>query len=385
MTDVLKTYRELLALIITILSSCNSQTIRMNTKEIDNILMKQIEENDTPSVQYVVFNKDRVIHRFQNGFADIKKQKKTMKSTTYNSYSVTKTFTALAVLQLSEQKKLDIQQSVKKYWPEFPYSSEITIQQLMTHSGGIPNPIPLSWIHLTEEHQSFDRNSFFKRIFTKNNKTKSEPNEKFAYSNLGYVLLGQLIEKISGLTYEEYIRVNILNHLDVDKAELDFTINDTNQHAKGYHKKYSFSNAVLGFFIDKSKFMAETEGRWNPFKDNYVNGASYGGLIGTSNAFVTYIQELLKPNCKLITDDYKKMLFVENYTNSNKPTGMCLSWFSGKLNGKQYFAHAGGGGGYYCEIRIYPDLGIGSVIMFNRTGMTDERFLDKLDKYIIEE
>ncbi|MFV5689409.1 hypothetical protein ACM55M_12380 [Flavobacterium sp. ZT3R25] len=54
------------------------------------------------------------------------------------------------------------------------------------------------------------------------------------------------------------------------------------------------------------------------------------------------------------------------------------------MNGKQYYAHAGGGG-YYCGIRIYPDLGIGSVIMFNRTGMTDERFLDKIDKYIISE
>ena len=50
----------------------------------------------------------------------------------------------------------------------------------MTYSGGIPNPIPLSWIHLADEHESFDRNRFYKQIFTKNNKTKSKPNEKFA-------------------------------------------------------------------------------------------------------------------------------------------------------------------------------------------------------------
>jgi len=357
----------------------------MKIKEINNILIKQIEDDNTPSVQYVIFTKDTIIHKFQYGFADIKKQEKATENTTYNVYSVTKTFTALAILQLTEQKKLDIEQPVKKYLPEFPYSSEITIKQLAAHSGGIPNPIPVSWIHLAEEHQSFDRNSFFKQIFIKNNKTKSKPNEKYAYSNLGYVLLGQLIEKVSGLTYEEYIRVYILKHLGVDKTGLDFTIYDTNRHAKGYHKKYSFSNVILGFLIDKSKFTDKTEGKWNPFKDNYVNGASYGGLIGTSNAFVKYIQELLKPNCKLITDDYKKMLFTENHTNSSKPTGMCLSWFCGKLNGKQYFAHAGGGGGYYCEIRIYPGPGIGSVIMFNRTGMSDERFLDKPDKYIINE
>lgn len=353
-------------------------------KEIDDILMKQIKKNKTPSVQYTIFNKDNVIHKLQHGFANIRKQEKTTNNTTYNSYSVTKTFTALAVLQLYEKKKLDIEQAIKKYLPDFPYSSQITIKQLITHSGGIPNPIPLSWIHLKDEHQSFDRNSFFKRILRKNNKTKSEPNEKFTYSNLGYVLLGQLIENVSEISFEEYIQVNILKHLAIETTELDFTIKNTNQHAKGYHKKYSFSNAILGFLMDKSKFMDKTEGKWKPFKDNYVNGASHGGLIGTSSGFVKYIQELLKPNCKLITDDYKKILFTENYTNNHKPTGMCLSWFSGQLNDKQYFTHAGGGGGYYCEIRIYPDLGIGSVIMFNRTGMTDERFLNKLDKYIID-
>lgn len=71
------------------------------------------------------------------------------------------------------------------------------------------------------------------------------------------------------------------------------------------------------------------------------------------------IQELLKINLTLISDEYKKMLFTENVTNSNKPMGMCLSWFSGQLNG--------------------------SIIMFNRTGFTDERYLDKLDSFIIDE
>ncbi len=144
-------------------------------------------------------------------------------------------------------------------------------------------------------------------------------------------------------------------------------------------------NMVLGFFIDKNKYMAKAEGAWKPFKSYYVNGTSYGGLIGTRDAFVRYIQELLRDNCSLITNEYKKLLFTENFTTQHKATGMCLSWFSGKLDRKQYFAHAGGGGGYYCEIRLYPDIGKGSVIMFNRTGMKDERFLNSVDKYFMEE
>ena len=74
------------------------------------------------------------------------------------------------------------------------------------------------------------------------------------------------------------------------------------------------------------------------------------------------------------------MLFIEIPDARDRSTGMCLSWFSGQVSGHPYFAHAGGGGGYYCEIRLYPEKGIGSVIFFNRTGMSDARVLDNLDK-----
>ncbi len=115
----------------------------------------------------------------------------------------------------------------------------------------------------------------------------------------------------------------------------------------------------------------------------YVNGISYGGLIGTGKGFVSYLQELLKTDNRLISNEKKKHLFTENRTIDNKATGMSLSWFKGNLLGNTYFAHTGGGF-YYCEIRIYPELGTGSVIMCNRSGMTDERILDKIDRYLID-
>jgi hypothetical protein len=108
-------------------------------------------------------------------------------------------------------------------------------------------------------------------------------------------------------------------------------------------------------------------------------------LIGTADAFVKYIRDLLRADGRLLSADSKQMLFAENRTRAGKATGMCLSWFKGQLKGNRYFAHAGGGGGYYCELRIYPDLGLGSVLMFNRTGMTDKRFLSKLDTHFIDQ
>jgi D-alanyl-D-alanine carboxypeptidase len=352
---------------------------------LDKILQKQIDDGKAPSIQYSIFDKDSIIYKFHAGLADIKNQIQATENTTYNAYSVTKTFTALSILQLAEKHKLDIDAPAKKYLPEFPYSPAISVKQLLSHSAGIPNPIPLSWIHLAGEHETFDSYTFFKQILHASQKTKSKPNEKFAYSNLGYVLLGQLIEKVSGKTYDDYVRENILQPLKLQTNQLDFKIPDQTMHAKGYHKKSNMSHFILGFLINKQKYMDKAEGKWQPFKNVYVNGASYGGLIGTAGAFVSYVQELLKPDSIIISETYKKMLLTENYTHGNRPTGMCLSWFTAQLNGAKYFAHAGGGGGYYCEIRMYPAKSLGSIVMFNRTGMTDERYLDKLDRYIIGE
>lgn len=353
--------------------------------EIENVLKNTVVHGNSPSVQYVLFDKDNIIKQFSLGLADISGNRRVGDRTTYHAFSVTKTFTATAVMQLHERKMLDIEKPVQAYLPNFPYSPDITIRQLLSHSAGIPNPIPLSWIHLAAAHPSFDRDIFFEKIFLKNNKPKGKPNQKFAYSNPGYVLLGQLIEQVTGISYEQYVTENIIGRIEIDSNDLGFEIRDGQLHARGYHKKLSVSNLILGLFIDKSKFMGKAEGKWKPFNHFYVNGASYGGLIGTPGAFVKYIQHLLRPNSTLLSDNSKKALFTENHTMNGKSTGMCLSWFIGQLNGNRYFAHAGGGGGYYCEIRLYPDKEIGSVIFFNRTGMSDERFLDKPDRYYFQQ
>ncbi|HMT29768.1 MAG TPA: serine hydrolase domain-containing protein [Bacteroidia bacterium] len=353
------------------------------TKLIDDILSREISSNKTPSLQFIIFNKNSILHQYYSGYADVLNARPTTPQTTYHAYSVTKTFTALAVLQLVEQGKIDISKPIINYFSDFPYGPEITTQQLLAHTAGIPSPIPLKWIHLSDEHKTFNTNLYFKEIISKNSQTKSGPNEKFMYTNLGYILLGQLIEKISEMKYEEYIEMNILKKLGTSQAELGFVKDPLAIHAKGYHKKNTFSSFLLNFFINKKKYMDQTEGVWRAFKTNYVNGPAYGGLIGTANAFRIYIQELLKKDSVLLSDAWKQKMFTENFTINGKATGMCLSWFTSSLNGVRFYTHAGGGGGYYCELRIYPEKEIGSVIMFNRTGMTDERFLNKVDKYVI--
>lgn len=352
-------------------------------KSAEKLLDDELKNGNSPSIQYHIFTSDSDLYAYKKGFADIANGRKVDFNTTYNAFSITKTFTALTILQLEEKGEIKIEMRVNHYLPDFLYGTEITIKQLLNHTAGLPNPIPLNWIHLDTEHPNFNRNQFFKAIFKKHSKVKSKPNEKMAYSNLGYVVLGQLIEKVTGKSYEAYVSEYIIEKLPIQGEYLRFSIANYEHQAKGYHKIASFSNFILGFFINKSKFMGEKEDKWRPFKTYYVNGAPYGGLIGTPLAFATYLKELLKDKSDLISRKYKALLFQENQNIKGKNTGMCLGWFTGELNGVKYFTHAGGGGGYYCEIRIYPQIKLGSVIFFNRTGMSDERFLDKIDTFFL--
>jgi D-alanyl-D-alanine carboxypeptidase len=83
----------------------------------------------------------------------------------------------------------------------------------------------------------------------------------------------------------------------------------------------------------------------------------------------------------LLSDEWKKILFTRQKTNNGHEVDEVLGWFTGKLNGVDYFAHPGAGGGYYCEMRMYPAANLATAIMFNRSGMSNERLLDKLDSY----
>lgn len=354
-----------------------------NMNNINDYLKTQIDLSKTPSIQYAYFDVNNVIYEFRDGLKNVKEKQSLERSTTYNLFSVTKTFTALAVFQLVQQGRLKLSDQVSVHLPDFPYDNSITIEHLLSHTSGISNPLPLRWIHAEEQHDYFEQYSFFSEVFSRNARLDFTPGSKYKYSNLGYVFLGRVIESVSGQKLDDYIHRSIIEPCDIDKTALGFHINPP-EHATGYHKWWSASNVLLSFLIDKSEFMGPREGKWKPFKPFYINGKAYGGMIGSGPALVRYAQTLLKDNSPLINNEYKRILFTEKLVN-DKPTGMSNSWFTGMLKGNRYFAHAGGGGGYYVELRVYPDLAMGSVILYNRSGMTDERILDKTDSFFIRE
>lgn len=349
-----------------------------DTTLLITLLEQQISARKTPGLYYAFFDAEQILYEFTGGKADVEKSIPVTAQTAFYGYSMTKTFTATAVMQLVEQGKLHLDDPVKKHLPDFVYGDSILIRHLLAHSAGLPNPLPIGWIHRAEDHAGFDEGGFFQAVFQKNPKARSLPNDKFAYTNLGYIVLGQLIEKASGLPYSRYVEENILKPLSIE-SHVGFTRQSHWKIATGYHKALSFGNLLLSFLLDKKRFMGESTEGWKNFLPIYVNGPAYGGLIGTPGAFIAFAQDMLKTNGKLLLPESKQTMWQENRLNSGKASGMSLGWFKGALAGQPDACHAGGGGGFYCELRVYPESSLGSVVFTNRSGFSDERFLDKAD------
>lgn len=130
--------------------------------------------------------------------------------------------------------------------------------------------------------------------------------------------------------------------------------------------------------VDTKGMLGKRTGHWRAFVPFLLNGAAYGGSMGTATGYRKYLQALMTDD-RLLSPRWRESMFKEHCTNDGKPTGMAMSWFVGDRNGSPYVTHAGGGGGYYAELRLYPTLARGSVALFNRTGVKDERLLDELD------
>ena len=133
-----------------------------------------------------------------------------MTSTTMLAYSMTKTITAVAVLQLVEQGKLQLDDSADKYLGNNPYGKVITIRHLLAQTSGIGNPIPLKWAHLVEHHEAFDEDAALNKVLKEFPTLSFAPGTKYGYSNIAYWLLGKIIERVSGQPYSVYIAKHIL-------------------------------------------------------------------------------------------------------------------------------------------------------------------------------
>jgi CubicO group peptidase (beta-lactamase class C family) len=265
-------------------------------------------------------------------------------NTKFRIASLTKQFTAACVLLLQERGLLQVQDRVSKYLPDIPAAwREITVHQLLTHTSGVPNPDYASKQSANIKRMGATPQEAVAQVA--NQPLDFSPGTKWNYSNTGYILLGILIEKLSGQTYADFLESNIFHPLGMTDSGYDRATEILKARASGYD--INDGHVTNANFIDMS----------GPF--------SAGGIYSTVEDLFRW-NEALAHSGKLLSADSLKRMFTEYpeaaHEGQHYGYGVVISR---QKFGRLLYYHGGGVDGFSSVIQRYPEEQLSIVVISN--------------------
>jgi CubicO group peptidase (beta-lactamase class C family) len=206
--------------------SCVAQESIPNAAEVRSFYEAGLRKNGIVGSSLVLVRQGHVVLQDQYGLQNLSPKQPVDENTTYHWASITKTFTGIAIMQLRDRGLLSLDDPLIKYIPELatvhdPYGtvSGITIRYAMSHSGGFRDP---TWPWRDQDWQPFEPTQWSQLVaMMPYTNVAFSPGTRFSYSNLGVVFLGEIIERLSGDSYETYMEKNVLRPLGMDHSYFD--------------------------------------------------------------------------------------------------------------------------------------------------------------------
>jgi len=305
--------------------------------------LDSLETTDHLSGVVLIARNGKVLFQKAYGYANLADSVRNTLNTRFNLASMNKMFTGLAIMQLVQEGRLSLLKKIGSYLPDYPNSSvkdSVTIEQLLTHTSGMGN----FWeAHDTLAKEKFKSIQDYVPLFA-NQPLLFTPGAKFSYSNAGFMVLGLIIEKISGQNYFDYVRNNIYSPAgmhDTDAYCLDEVV----------------PRIATGYTMS-----VETPGRWkNNTWSNVVKGTPAGGGYATAKDLLNFTQALQQHR-------------LLNAINTAAYTAGRIKYYKGlygygfseeTLNGHKLMGHTGGHYGIANELMIIPDLNYVVIILTN--------------------
>jgi CubicO group peptidase (beta-lactamase class C family) len=319
----MKTKLLLLFILIVEFSSSSAQSI---SAKMDSLLTAYNNQYKFNGVVLVVKG-GNVLLKKGYGYKDYANKKVIDPNGIFQIGSITKQFTSTVILRLYEQGKLDVKDKLIKYIPDFPRGNEITLENLLTHTSGIYN--------YTNDNKFMNIESLLhvelERMISmmKSKPLEFQPGTKFSYSNSNYILLGYIIQKVTGKPYEQVVHEYIFNPLGMTHSGFDFkNLKDTNK-VVGY-LAFDKSLQVIAPIVDSSA--------------SFAAGAMYSTL-----------DDLYKWDRGLYGNKVVSQSSLEKaYTPKLNKYG--YGWFIDSIKGKRILTHNGGIFGFTADfVRIPAD------------------------------
>ncbi len=304
-----------------------SQTL---TEKLNEYLSLYKENKGVPSISAGVARDNKIIWLRAEGYCDLENNVPAISKSIYRIASISKCITAVAVMQLVEKNKLNLDSDVRRYLPYFPKKRWVfTVRQLLNHTSGIRN----------YRAGEFDNKNFFPDTrytvdYIAKDSLEFEPGTKYQYTTLGYNLLAAIIESVTGTKFIDYLEENIFIPAGMISTFADYQSEIVQYRARGYEKNdyRQIRNA--------------------PLADLSIKFAG-GGLISTASDLLLFSMSLL--DGKLVKKETLDTMLVPTRLKNGDLRNYGLGFAFGKDKfGEPYISHAGGSTGFTSLLVIYP-------------------------------
>lgn len=311
-------------------------TNTLSGQELNDFFTKLSEKN-LFNGSVVISKSDKTIFSKDYGFSNIEKKEKLNDSSQFPIASVTKTFTATSILQLQQKGKLNINEPVKKYLPDFPYQN-ITIKQLISNTSGLAQEYTLFDIIIKEQPEKIISNQDIIPTFIRFKTPLSFPSgSKWEYNNINFCLAGLIIEKVSGISYAKYLEKNIFKPAKMKNSfvPLDRRIKSQNQVELYTYPNFYSTELVNTKTIKESYLIYEKSNFYGP-----------GGIVSTALDLQKYQKALFnyqilgkKELEEALTATKLNDGKTVSYTIDGKEVSYGLGWemYTDESNGKIVF------------------------------------------------
>ncbi|HSC53272.1 MAG TPA: serine hydrolase domain-containing protein [Phnomibacter sp.] len=323
---------------------------------VDSLIATQFKPNE-PGISVLIAHKNEIVYKKAFGSAHVELNVPLQPDMIFRVGSITKQFTAIGILQLVEQGKISLQDSIQKYIPGFPSKGHtITIEHLLTHTSGIPDYSNADTMH----NPYIERHDFKPQQIIKYfdyMPLEFKPGTKYNYSNSGYVLLAYIIQLVSGQDYHTYMKKNV-----IDRAGL--------QHTLFAHEHTIIPNRVEGYTRDRGFFE-------NREYQTSSMAFGCGDLLSTNEDLYQWNKALLA--YRLVSKELLQKAFTPFKLNDGSYTKYGYGWFIDSFGIKRIH-HAGQVSGFTSMEAYYPGKDVFVSILTNqlsgedKTDFTDNRF-----------
>ncbi len=331
-------------------------------------LAADLERAGVPGAALAVVDRAGTVATAAYGLADVAAGEAVTAETVFHLYSATKLYTAAAVVLLAEQGRLGLDDPVTDHLDGLGLDHPVTIRHLLTHTSGLPDTLKaFVAIHFPEDPAPSTAEALGPYRLTKG----KAPGGEVAYRNVNFALLGEVISVVSGQSYETFVTSALLAPLG-SGARFSYDDDQRARAATGHLGRWDPMRAALPLLLrgTRGRLAQRPVGGVVGLNEFDLDSAAIGGLVGAVGDFVPFLQEFLRQDDGVLPRAARdKMLTVqgEGAAGIASTVGTGLGWKAGEVDGVRFWNHEGGGPGFATETRLYPDAGLGIVLLMNRT------------------